>query len=200
MGLRNILAITGDPPKLGDYPEATAVYDLDSIGMTKLLKNLNCGRDLGAKRFSPALEMTIGVGVNPAATDIQREMERFKAKVQAGAEYAVTQPVFDIYCLRKFCDAANVFGIPIIAGIWPFISYKNAEFMANEVPGITVPIAILERMSRASTKSDGIKIGIEIAQEMIDGVNDCVGGFAVSAPFGNVSIALAAIGKGTPNL
>lgn len=200
MGLRNILAITGDPPKLGDYPEATAVFDLDSIGMTRLLNNLNKGRDLGAKAFSPAPEFTIGVGVNPAGSDIKREIERFRAKVEAGAEYAITQPVFDIDCLRRFCDAVANLEIPIIAGIWPFTSYKNAEFMANEVPGVTVPAAILERMSRATTKLDGIQTGIEIAQEMIRGISDRVGGFAISAPFGNISIALTVMGKGQATL
>jgi homocysteine S-methyltransferase len=127
---------------------------------------------------------------------MKREMDRFRAKVEAGAEYAVTQPVFDIACLRRFCESVESTGIPIIAGIWPFTSYKNAEFMANEVPGVSVPGDILERMSMAKTRPEGIKRGIEIAQEMIRGVSGCVSGVAISAPFGNISIALAVLGKG----
>ncbi|OHB55717.1 MAG: bifunctional homocysteine S-methyltransferase/methylenetetrahydrofolate reductase [Planctomycetes bacterium GWF2_50_10] len=195
IGLRNVLAITGDPPKLGEYPDATAVFDLDSIGMVRLIRNLNAGIDLGANRFSPQVELTIGVGVNPAAVDLKREVERYRAKIDAGAEYAITQPVFDRDCLERFLEITSDCKIPVIAGIWPFASFKNAEFMANEVPGVVVPSNILERMRGASDRNDAVKTGIDIAKEMIDSVGDKVAGFAVSAPFGNVGIALAVLGK-----
>jgi 5,10-methylenetetrahydrofolate reductase len=121
---------------------------------------------------------------------------RFKQKVEAGAEYAITQPVFDVESLFRFLDMIQLFPIPIVAGIWPFTSFKNAEFMANEVPGVTVPDVLLERMSQAKTKEEGRALGIEIAHEMVEAIEDRVAGFAVSAPFGNVNTALAVLGKG----
>ena len=139
IGLRNMLVITGDPPKMGDYPQATGVFDMDSIALTGVIRNLNRGIDLGGNRFSPPTSLVIGVGANPVATDIKREIEKFQQKVMAGAEFAITQPVFDADTLFRFLDAIKSFKIPIIAGIWPFTSLKNAEFMANEVPGVVVP-------------------------------------------------------------
>lgn len=196
MDLRNILVITGDPPKLGQYPDATGVFDMDSIALTSVVKNLNRGIDIGGNDLSSQLALTIGVGANPVAAEMDREIERFKRKVEAGAEYAITQPVFDIDMLLNFLAKIESFHIPIIAGIWPFISYKNAEFMANEVPGVVVPEELLERMSAAKTKEQGTKIGIEIASEMVEKLENIVQGFAISAPFGNVKTALSVIGKG----
>jgi methionine synthase / methylenetetrahydrofolate reductase(NADPH) len=195
IGLRNVLLVTGDPPKLGEYPDATAVYDVDSIALTRLVANLNMGIDIGSNTFLPPLAMTIGVGANPVAVDLPREIERFRRKVEAGAEYAITQPVFDTVSLLNFIEATKDYKLPLIAGIWPFSSYKNAEFMANEVPGVVVPQKLLERMSKAATRSDGLKLGVAIAQEMIEQVKDHVAGFAVSAPFGNIDAALAVVGK-----
>ena len=195
IGLRNLLLITGDPPKLGEYPDATAVFDLDSIALTRLVANLNMGIDIGSNAISPPTALTIGVGANPVAADMPREIERFKRKVDAGAEYAITQPVFDAASLLNFMDAVKDYKIPIIAGIWPFSSFKNAEFMANEVPGVVVGQDVLARMAKAATRSDGIKLGVEIAQEIIAEVKDYVAGFAVSAPFGNIDAALAVLGK-----
>jgi 5,10-methylenetetrahydrofolate reductase len=195
IGLRNVLLVTGDPPKLGEYPDATAVYDVDSIALTRLVANLNMGIDIGSNTFSPPLGLTIGVGANPVAVDLPREIERFKRKVEAGAEYAITQPVFDAASLFNFIEATKDYKIPLIAGIWPFSSYKNAEFMANEVPGVVVPPILLERMSRAATRSEGLTLGVAIAQEMIEQIKDHVAGFAVSAPFGNLDAALAVVGK-----
>ena len=123
------------------------------------------------------------------------EIERFKKKVDAGAEYAITQPVFDPKMLLEFMEATKSHRIPIVAGIWPFTSFKNAEFMANEVPGVVVPEALLKRMSAGKTREAGIRIGIEIAREMIETISPYVAGFAISAPFGNVKIALASLGK-----
>ncbi|MBN1973913.1 MAG: methylenetetrahydrofolate reductase, partial [Sedimentisphaerales bacterium] len=196
MDLRNILVITGDPPKLGQYPDATGVFDMDSIALTSVVKNLNRGIDIGGSDLSSQLALTIGVGANPASAEMDREIDRFKRKVEAGAEYAITQPVFDIDMLLNFLAKIESFRIPIIAGIWPFTNFKNAEFMANEVPGVVVPEKLLERMSTAKTKEQGTKIGIEIAGEMVQKLENIVQGFAVSAPFGNVQTALAVLGKG----
>lgn len=195
IGLKNMLIVTGDPPKLGDYPQATGVFDLDSIALTAALYNLNCGIDIGGNSFSPPVKMAIGVGANPVASDMKREIERFRQKVKAGAEFVITQPVFDERMLFDFLARIEDFKIPVIAGIWPFTSYKNAEFMANEVPGVVVPDEILARMSKATTKEEGKKIGIEIAREMIEKIQPRVAGLAVSAPFGNVEIVLAVLGK-----
>jgi homocysteine S-methyltransferase len=195
MGLRNVLLITGDPPKLGEYPDATGVFDLDSIALTQLTDGLNRGLDIAGNELPEQLSLTIGVGANPVASELKREIERFKQKVAAGAEYAITQPVFDIDMFIQFKDAVDDFHVPLVAGIWPFTSFKNAEFMANEVPGVVVPGVLLDRMSKAATREEGRRIGIEIAREMMEALTPHVAGFAVSAPFGNVKIALAAFGK-----
>ena len=195
IGLRNMLVITGDPPKMGDYPQATGVFDMDSITLTGVIRNLNRGIDLGGNQFSPPTSLAIGVGANPVATDIKREIEKYHQKVMAGAEFAITQPVFDADTLFRFLDSTKKSKIPVIAGIWPFTSLKNAEFMANEVPGVVVPAKLLERMSAAKTQQQGKTIGVEIARELIEKISDRVAGFAVSAPFGNVKIALAVLGK-----
>jgi homocysteine S-methyltransferase len=195
IGVRNLLIITGDPPKLGEYPSATGVFDMDSIALTTVVRNLNRGVDIGGNAIDPSTSLVTGVGANPVAADLGREIERFRQKVLAGAEFAITQPVFDPECLFRFLDAIEGSRIPIIAGIWPFTSFKNAEFMANEVPGVVVPKALLDRMSKATTKEHGRALGIEIAQELVAKIKDAMAGFAVSAPFGNVGTALAVLGK-----
>ncbi len=193
--LKNVLIITGDPPKLGEFPDATAVFDLDSIALTKVVSNLNRGIDIAGNGLSIPTSLVVGVGANPVASDLDREIARFRRKVQAGAEFAVTQPVFDEKTFFKFLELIDDCKIPIIAGIWPFTSYKNAEFMANEVPGVVVPPKILEKMSRTKDGRDGRKAGVQIAIELMDKIRDNVAGFAISAPFGNVNMALAAAGK-----
>ncbi|MEN6425929.1 MAG: bifunctional homocysteine S-methyltransferase/methylenetetrahydrofolate reductase [Phycisphaerales bacterium] len=195
IGVRNLLIITGDPPKLGEYPSATGVFDMDSVALTGVVRNLNRGVDIGGNGIDPPTSLVIGVGANPVAADPDREIDRFKQKVIAGAEFAITQPVFDPDCLLRFLEATQEFRIPIIAGIWPFTSFKNAEFMANEVPGVVVPSKLLDRMSRATTKEQGRILGIEIARELVEQIRPHVAGFAVSAPFGNVTTALAVLGK-----
>lgn len=197
MGIKNLLLITGDPPKLGDYPDATAVFDLDSIALTHVVSNLNHGLDIAGNELGDKTSFTIAIGANPVASDLEREIRRFRQKIEAGAEYAVTQPVFDTKTLFVFFDEVADCNIPIIAGIWPFTSFKNAEFMANEVPGVVVPDILLDRMSKAKTRREGKIIGVQIAREMIEQISDRVAGFAVSAPFGNINIALAALGKKT---
>jgi homocysteine S-methyltransferase len=195
-GLRNILIITGDPPKMGPYPEATAVFDIDSIGLTNLVYRLNQGLDPGNNPIGTPTSWVIGVGVNPTATDLDRELERFAWKVDAGAEFAVTQPVFDPRQLEVFLEKAAQHRIPIVAGIWPLVSLRNAEFLANEVPGVSVPAEVLERMRQAQDqgKDAALAEGVAIAREMFERVRPHVQGIQVSAPFGKVEVALEVFG------
>jgi len=195
MGLHNVLMITGDPPKLGEYPDATAVFDVDSIGLCSIASRLNRGTDVVGNELGSAVKLVLGVGANPVASQLQREIERFRKKAAAGAEFAITQPVFDVKMFFEFAEAVKDTQVPIIAGIWPFTSYKNAEFMANEVPGVIVPTEILHRMSKTSTRQEGLQEGVLIARQMIEQLQGKVAGFAVSAPFGNVKAALAVLGK-----
>src|SRR5437773_1784637 len=153
VGLRNLLVVTGDPPKMGPYPDATAVFDIDAIGLTNLVSNPNRGLDPGGNAIGQPTRFAIGVGVNPAALDLAHEIRRFEWKVDAGAEFAITQPVFDATQLEKFLGAVSHVRIPVIAGIWPLVSLRNAEFLANEVPGVSVPDEIIARMRRANEKS-----------------------------------------------
>jgi methionine synthase I (cobalamin-dependent)/5,10-methylenetetrahydrofolate reductase len=191
-GLRNYLIVTGDPPKLGDYPDSTAVFDVDAVGLTQVVTNLNHGVDVGGNPINPPTGILIGVGANPCAVEPTRELQHYLNKIKSGAEYAITQPVFDADALLRFLDAAEEKGasIPVIAGVWPLVSYRNALFLKNEVPGVEVPDALLERMSQAKTKEQGRALGIEIAREIRDRISDRVAGFQVSAPFGIVDLAL----------
>jgi methionine synthase I (cobalamin-dependent)/5,10-methylenetetrahydrofolate reductase len=197
VGLRNILLITGDPPKMGPYPDATAVFDIDAIGLTNLVRNLNHGLDPGGNPIGEPTRYAIGVGCNPAAIDPAVELKRFMYKVEAGAEFSVTQPVFDVSQLERFLREIDGVRIPIVAGIWPLVSARNAEFLANEVPGVVVPEAILQRMRKANDKSreHAVAEGIAIAREMLAQVRDTVNGVQVSAPFGKVDLALQVIGS-----
>ncbi len=186
IGIRDILLITGDPPKMGDYPDATAVFDVDSIGLTNVVNSLNHGVDLGGNPIGKPTEYFIGVGVNPGAIDLDYELHRFEWKVKAGAEFAITQPVFDIDIFFNFLEKIKGTEIPIIAGIWPLVSLRNAEFMNNEVPGAKVPESIMEKMRAAKSKSEALEVGINIAQETIRKIYSMVAGVQVSMPFGNV--------------
>ena len=192
LGLHNLLVITGDPPKMGPYPDATAVFDIDAIGLTNMVNKLNHGLDLGNNPIGKPTAFSIGVGVNPGAVNMDEEIRRFEWKVEAGAEYAITQPVFDTDQLKRFLDMIPHVRIPIVAGIWPLISFRNAEFMHNEVPGVNVTPEILERMRDASEKGkeEAREEGITIARESLVAVRDVIQGVQVSAPFGNVKYAL----------
>ena len=192
LGLRNILVITGDPPKMGPYPDATAVFDIDSIGLTNMVNKLNHGLDLGNNPIGEPTAFCIGVGVNPGAINLDEEIKRFEWKVEAGAQYAITQPVFDTDQLREFLKRIEHVRIPVIAGIWPLVSYRNAEFLHNEVPGVRVTPSIMERMRVASavSKEAGRDEGLKIARESLLEVRDVIQGVQVSAPFGNVKYAL----------
>jgi homocysteine S-methyltransferase len=197
VGLRNLLIVTGDPPKMGPYPDATAVFDVDSIGLTNLVNNLNRGLDPGGNSIGQPTRFAIGVGVNPVAIDPALELRRFEWKVDAGAEYAITQPVFDPTQLERFLERLGATHIPIIAGIWPLVSVRNAEFLANEVPGVSVPGEIIARMRRANEKSKehAVAEGIAVAREMLERVKPLVQGAQVSAPFGKVELALEVFGR-----
>ena len=192
LGLRNLLVITGDPPKMGPYPDATAVFDIDAIGLTNMVNKLNHGLDLGNNPIGEPTAFCIGVGVNPGAINLDEEIKRFEWKVEAGAQYAITQPVFDTDQLRDFLKRIEHVRIPIIAGIWPLVSYRNAEFLHNEVPGVRVTPSIMDRMRNASaiSKEAGREEGLKIARESLLEVRDEIQGVQVSAPFGNVKYAL----------
>lgn len=192
LGLKNWLFITGDPPKLGNYPDASGVFDLDSIGLARLADNLNHGYDAAGQAIGQATAMLIGVGANPAAVEMEREIERYFRKIDAGAEYAITQPIFDADILLRFLDRIHKYdrGIFVIAGLYPLVSFRNADFMNRHVPGVTVPDGILERMGRCKSKEDGLKTGAEIAREIRERIEDSVSGFQASAPLGRIDIAL----------
>jgi len=191
-GLRNLLIITGDPPKTGGYIEAKGVFDVDSIGLTALADRLNRGMDLGKNPLPETTSFVLGVGANPATPDFNREVERTFKKREAGAEYLITQPVFDVDLLFKFLKAIEDTGLPVIAGVWPLASYRNALFLNNEVPGVNIPEEIMKRMERASSESKerGREEGIVIAREIIDKIRGSVRGVQISPPFGNISTAL----------
>ncbi|MDR2345379.1 MAG: bifunctional homocysteine S-methyltransferase/methylenetetrahydrofolate reductase [Planctomycetaceae bacterium] len=195
LGIRNLLFITGDPPKLGSYPNATGVFDTDSIGICSLQRRLNRGVDLGGQEIVPPTNAVIGVGLDPNSLDRKREIDRFKQKIDAGANFAITQPVFDPEALFRLLDEINNCPIPILAGIWPLASFRNAEFMKNEVPGVTVPDSTMERMEHVAkkTKEEQLAVGIEIAKEMISAIKDRVNGIQVAAPFGRIEIALLVV-------
>lgn len=192
LGLHNLLIITGDPPKMGPYPDATAVFDIDSIGLTNMVNKLNHGLDLGNNPIGKPTAFSIGVGVNPGAINLDEEIRRFEWKVEAGAEYAITQPVYDTNQLRDFLRRIEHVRIPIIAGIFPLISIRNAEFMHNEVPGVNITPEILDRMRKASdiSKESAREEGIKIARESLVEIGDLIQGVQVSAPLGNVKYAL----------
>lgn len=188
LGIRNILAITGDPPKLGSYPDATAVFDVDAIGLVNILSRLNSGLDIAGNRIGSSTGFTIGVGANPGAVNLDEEMRRLYWKVDAGAEYIVTQPVFDVDLFERFVKLAEPLKVPVIAGIWPLTSIRNAEFMNNEIPGCEVPESILTRMRASSiSKEAGIAEGINVAREILEKLMPMIKGVQISAPFGRVA-------------
>ena len=200
VGIRNLICITGDPPKMGNYPDATAVFDVDAIGLVNIVHNLNRGLDLGGNPIGTGTGFVIGVGANPGLTDLDEEIRRFEYKVEAGAEYAVTQPVFDLRLLENFLRRIEHCRIPVVAGIWPLVSVRNAEFMKNELR-VSVPDAILERMARAQNPEAARAEGVAIAREMLIAARQMVQGAQISAPQGRYSSAvdvLEALGTNAP--
>ncbi len=197
IGLKNILCLTGDPPKLGNYPDATAVFDVDAIGLVNIVRRLNHGLDIGSNSISASTNFTIGVAANPGVPDIEHELRRFAYKVEAGAEYAITQPVFDLRLLEEFLNRIESFRIPVIAGIWPLTSLRNAEFMKNDLR-VSMPEEIMLRMAQVTTPDAARKEGILIAQEMLEAVRPMVQGVQVSAPFGRYIAAAEVIASVLP--
>jgi homocysteine S-methyltransferase len=187
-GVRNLICITGDPPRMGAYPDATAVFDVDAIGLSNIVNNLNMGLDIGGNPMGSQTALLLGVGANPGALNMDEEIRRFEWKVQAGAEYVVTQPVFDLDLLEQFLKrTGNV--IPIICGIWPLTSYRNAEFMVNELR-VPVPEHFMERMRRVDNADKAREEGVAIAREMVERVRPMVAGVQLSAPFGRYQMAI----------
>ena len=189
LNIRNLICITGDPPKMGNYPDATAVFDVDAIGLVNIVANLNRGHDLGGNPIGAATAFVIGVGANPGVPNLDEEIRRFEYKVEAGAEYAVTQPVFDLALLEQFLRKIEHCRIPVFAGIWPLVSVRNAEFMKNELR-VSVPDSILERMARAQTPELARAEGVAIAREMLIAARQMVQGAQISAPLGRYSSAV----------
>jgi len=188
IGLRNILCLTGDPPKLGNYPDATAIFDVDAIGLVNVVRNLNHGLDIGRNSIGASTGFTIAVAANPGIPDIENEIRRFAYKVEAGAEYVITQPVFDLRLLEAFLKRIEGFRIPLVAGIWPLTSLRNAEFMKNDLR-VSMPEEIMTRMAAVGSPEAAKAEGIKIAQEMLLESRGMVQGVQVSAPFGKYAAA-----------
>ena len=193
MGVRNLMLVTGDPGRVGDYPDATAVFDVDSIGLTNVVSRLNHGCDVGGQTIGAPTGFHIGVSVNPAASNLDEELRRFAYKVEAGAEYVVTRPVFDVPGFEAFLKHIESARLPVVAGVFPFESVRNAEFMANEVPGVRVPDTLLDRMRRADGQEAAAAEGIKIAREIARELRESVQGVQVSTQSGDIDSALAVI-------
>jgi homocysteine S-methyltransferase len=198
IGLKNILCLTGDPPKLGNYPDATAVFDVDAIGLVNIVRRLNHGLDIGSNSIGASTNFTIACAANPGVPDIEHELRRFHYKVEAGAEYAITQPVFDLRLLEEFLKATEDCRIPVIAGIWPLTSLRNAEFMKNDLR-VSMPEEIMLRMAQCTTPDVARREGILIAQEMLEAVRPMVQGVQVAAPFGRYMAAAEVIASVLPH-
>jgi homocysteine S-methyltransferase len=192
IGLHNILCVTGDPAKLGNYPDAAQVFDVDSIGLVNIVQRLNRGLDIGSNSIGASTNFTVGVSANPGAPDMENELRRFAYKVEAGAEFVITQPVFDLRLLEEFLVRIKTHRIPVIAGIWPLTGLRNAEYMKNDLR-ISMPEEIMLRMAQADSPDASRVEGIKIAQEMLEAVRPHVQGVQVSAPFGNYEAAAEVI-------
>jgi homocysteine S-methyltransferase len=193
MGVRNVMIVTGDVRSVGDYPDATAVFDVDSIGLTNVVARLNRGLDVGGQPIGAPTAFHIGVQVNPGAEDLDAELRRFEYKVEAGAEFAVTKPVFDVATFERFYTRVAAAKLPILLGLWPFESVLNAEFMANEVPGVQVPDAVLDRMRRVDSAAAALAEGVAIAREVGCALKSIVQGVHVAAPSGRIESAIEVI-------
>ena len=190
LGIRNILAVTGDPPKLGNYPDATAVYDVDAIGLTNILWRLNHGFDVAKNPIGKPTGFLVGVGANPGALNLDEELRRLDYKVEAGAEFIITQPVFDLRIFEAFLKRIEHIKIPLLTGLWPLVSLRNAEFLNNEVPGASVPDDVMARMRKAKTKEEAIDVGTSVAREMLAQVRVHTQGVQIAVPFGRVDMVL----------
>jgi homocysteine S-methyltransferase len=195
LGLRNILAITGDPPKLGDYPDATAVYDVDSIGLIRIMDQLNHGCDLAGNLIGPPLGIHIGCGADPSKPDLEKEVRRLEEKVKAGAEYIMTQPIYDPRTLERFLAMVRHLERPVLVGILPLYSHRNAEFLHNEVPGMRIPDEIRERMRKAGSGEQAQAEGVRIAQDALAAARESAQGVYIMPPFNRVELAVRVIEK-----
>ncbi|QMV17797.1 bifunctional homocysteine S-methyltransferase/methylenetetrahydrofolate reductase [Granulicella sp. 5B5] len=193
IGVKNILCLTGDPPKMGSYPDATAVFDVDAIGLVNIVGGLNHGLDIGRNSIGGSTGFTISVAANPGVPDIDHEIRRFEHKVAAGAEFCITQPVFDLRLLEQFLRRIEGFRIPVVAGIWPLTSLRNAEVLKNELR-VSMPDVILQRMADAPNREAALAEGLTIAREMLASVRGEVQGVQVSAPFGKYTAAVEVLG------
>ncbi len=193
LGIRNVLAVTGDPPKLGDYPHATAVFDLDSVGLVRILSSLNRGLDLAGNPVGAALPFLSGVGANPAAVDFEAEVAKFGRKVEAGASFALTQPVYEPRALERFLEAIREFRTPVLVGVLPLVSSKNAEFLHHEVPGMTVAKEVRERMAGAGSGAEARAIGVEVARDMVAAAREGAQGVYVMPPFQRFDLAVRCV-------
>lgn len=192
-GVNNLLFITGDPPKIGNYSFSSGVFDTDAIGLATLQRNLNQGIDAGGAKIAPPTAACYGCGADPNALDFEREVRRVHEKVAAGAAFITTQPVFEVKAFERFINAIQDLHIPVIAGVWPMASLRNALFMKNEVPGVIVPDWIIDRMSQASNSAGQLAIGIDIARQTLAELRPMVAGVQVSAPLGNVNTAISVL-------
>jgi len=195
-GIQNLLLLTGDPPKVGNYPDATGVFDIDSVGLLSLAHNLNRGIDLAGKQLPSPTSFVIGAGANPTAPILSKEIDHCFQKAEAGAEFFITQPVFDVALLEFFLEKIRPTGVPVLAGIWPLSSYRNALFLDNEVPGVSIPKDIQERMRQHSEKEAALQEGILIAREIIEAIRPHIAGVQVSPPFGRLETALQVLEPG----
>lgn len=191
LGLKNILIITGDPPKMGHYPDATAVFDIDAVGLIHFAANLNRGIDFANRPIKGATSLVIGCGCNPGAIDVDMEVERFQRKVEAGAEFAFSQPVYDLKILENFLTKIKkIKHIPFFVGVLPIASLKNAEFLHNEVPGMQIPEQVMNRLKKETTKEGQRKIGIEVAREILKYAREAgkIAGAYVFPPLGKYKL------------
>ena len=190
MGLRNLFVVTCDALRVGDYADATAVFDVNSIGLANVVVRLNHGLDVGGQGLGSPTAFHVGVRVNPGAEDLDAEVRRFEYKVEAGAEFVVTTPVFDVATFERLHARIEAAGLPLVLGLWPFESALNAEFMANEVPGVRVPEPVVDRMRRAGSAEAARAEGVAIACEVGAALKDRICGLYVAAPSGHVVSAL----------
>jgi homocysteine S-methyltransferase len=194
MGVRNLIIVTGDPPKIGDYPDATAVYDVDSIGLTNVVSRLNRGFDIGGQSIGAPTAFHIGVALNPAAPNLDEEVRRFEYKVEAGAEFAVTQLVYDVPEFERMLARIAHVRIPVIAALAPFESVRHAEFLANEVPGVSVPELLVDRMRHAEANGQAAAEGLAIAREIATGLRGLVQGLQITTAAGALDPVAAVLG------
>ena len=193
LGIRNLLAVTGDPPKLGDYPHATPVFDVDSVGLVRILAGLNRGTDLAGNPLGGPLPFYTGVGANPAAADLETEIGKFHRKREAGAHYCLTQPVYEPRLLENFLAAIREARIPVLVGVLPLVSSRNAEFLHNEVPGMSVPQRVRDRLAAAPTPGRARQVGVSVAREMVEAARGLAEGVYVMPPFNRFELAVRSV-------